>query len=549
MHRNGKKKEILICVLVVAAVLLITGSDAKADFRYGTPTNLGPAVNSSHWDNDPIVSADGLSLFFDSRRPGGQGGFDIWVTTRETVQDPWGPPVNLGPTINSAAAEASGGISPDGLEFYFVSNRAGGSGSYDIWVTTRETTQTPWTSPVNLGSTVNSPAGDFAPRISTDGLSLFFNASRPDGYGSGDLWVSTRTSRSDAWAEPVNLGSAVNSSFLDYTPAPSSDGRLLFFSSNRPSAYGDWTLWVTERATRNDDWGTAINLGPTINSSSDQENPYISSDGSTLYFASTRPGGSGDVDLWQVSIDPVVDFTGDFRVDIEDLLILIENWGTDEPLCDMGPMPWGDGVIDAADLEVLMSYWGQDDTLIAHWKLDETGGDIAYDSAGENHAAAMGEPMWQRENGQIDGALEFDGIDDYLAAPFILDPVQQPFSVFAWVKAGRPGQTIMSQQGAFGAWLSVDATGALATGLTFPMPAVTSNVVITDDQWHRVGLVSDGAGMSLYVDDIEVIRTPTSPVLPATGGLQIGAGKNLEATAFWSDMIDDVRIYDRVVVP
>ena len=81
------------------------------------------------------------------------------------------------------------------------------------------------------------------------------------------------------------------------------------------------------------------------------------------------------------------------------------------------------------------------------------------------------------------------------------------------------------------------------------MPAVPSNVVVTDDQWHRVGLVSDGAGMSLYVDDIEVARTPTSPILPASSDLQIGAGKNLEPEAFWSGLIDDVRIYDRVIVP
>ena len=81
------------------------------------------------------------------------------------------------------------------------------------------------------------------------------------------------------------------------------------------------------------------------------------------------------------------------------------------------------------------------------------------------------------------------------------------------------------------------------------MPAVTSNVVVTDDQWHRVGLVSDGAGMSLYVDNVEVARTPTSPILPANGDLQIGAGKNLEPDAFWEGLIDDVRVYDRVVVP
>jgi len=81
------------------------------------------------------------------------------------------------------------------------------------------------------------------------------------------------------------------------------------------------------------------------------------------------------------------------------------------------------------------------------------------------------------------------------------------------------------------------------------MPPVASDTVITDDQWHRVGLVSDGKGMSLYVDDIEVARSDTSPILPANGDLQIGVGMILDPSSLWSGMIDDVRIYDRVVVP
>ena len=161
----------------------------------------------------------------------------------------------------------------------------------------------------------------------------------------------------------------------------------------------------------------------------------------------------------------------------------------------------------------------------------------------------MGNALWQPAGGQIEGALQFDGVDDYLAAPFILDPTKQPFSVYVWIKGGQPGQTILSQPGAFGAWLSVDPVGALATGLTFPLPAVTSDTVITDDQWHYIGVVSDGSGMSLYVDDAEVARSDTSPVLPAQSNLQIGAGTNLEPDAFWSGLIDDLRINSRVIVP
>jgi hypothetical protein len=88
--------------------------------------------------------------------------------------------------------------------------------------------------------------------------------------------------------------------------------------------------------------------------------PCISPDGSTLIFASDRPGGLGAFDLWQVQILPNVDFNGDGTVDIKDLEILVEYWGQNEPPVDIAPRPFGDGVVDVKDLEVLMNYWGQD---------------------------------------------------------------------------------------------------------------------------------------------------------------------------------------------
>jgi len=244
------------------------------------------------------------------------------------------------------------------------------------------------------------------------------------------------------------------------------------------------------------------------------------------------------------------DLNGDGVVDSADMHILVDYWGRDEPSCDLVPIPLGDGIIDIQDLIVLSEYMEDVDTrLIAHWRLDEETWGIAHDSATDNDGILQGDPIWLPNDGKLNGALKLDGIDDYLITPFILDPTKRPFSVYAWIKGGQPGQTIISQKGGFGAWLSVDSAGALATGLTFPMPAVTSNFVVTDDQWHRVGLVSDGSGMSLYVDDIEVARRDLSPILPANGDLQIGAGKNLEPGSFWEGLIDDVRTYDRAVKP
>ena len=99
-----------------------------------------------------------------------------------------------------------------------------------------------------------------------------------------------------------------------------------------------------------------MNLGPEVNSSSSEGNPGISANGSTLYFASNRSGGSGGVDIWQAPILPIVDLNADGIVDSADLTIIVDHWGTDEPLCDIGPMPWGDGIVDVQDLIVLAEH-------------------------------------------------------------------------------------------------------------------------------------------------------------------------------------------------
>jgi hypothetical protein len=152
------------------------------------PVNLGSAVNSSVHDAGPSISADGLTLFFNSPRPGGFGGADLWMTTRASHSSPWEPPVNLGPTVNSSYGEWGLSVSADGLTLFFVSNRPGGLGGHDLWMTTRSSVADPWEPPVNLGPTVNSSAGEAGPGISADGLTLFFHSDRPGGYGDWDLW-------------------------------------------------------------------------------------------------------------------------------------------------------------------------------------------------------------------------------------------------------------------------------------------------------------------------------------------------------------------------
>jgi Tol biopolymer transport system component len=265
----------------------------------------------------------------------------------------WGTAVPLPPPVNSEFGDSGPCISADGLSLYFASDRPGTHGSYDIWVTTRPALSDPWGEPINLGLTVNSEAYDNHPSISTDGLTLYFDSRRTGGLGSDDIWVTTRTTTNDPWGEPVNLGPTINTNNIDLSPNISSESLTFFFDTRIP----DRDIWMTTRRTSDDDWGSPVNLGPPVNTSDDDTDPSICVDGSMLYFASYRPGGVGRQDLWQVSIEPVVDLNGDGLVDCADMSMMVDHWGEDYPLCDIGPMPWGDGIVDVQDLIVLSGYF------------------------------------------------------------------------------------------------------------------------------------------------------------------------------------------------
>jgi len=555
MFWNRKTKWNLRTTLTAIAILLVMGiGNAKADFIFGTPTNLGPKVNSSKDDPSPSISADGLELYFESQRSGSYGSMDIWVTTRANIDDEWGEATNLGSTINSSGWEGGPCIFPDGLTLYFVNERDG------IVVTRRATRSDNWGSPVALGPPINPipPNDSVFMAISFDGLELYIGGyivPRPGGFGRSDLWMSTRSDVSDVWDPPLNLGPTVNSSYHDRFPSISADGLTLFFNSNRPGGQGSQDIWVTTRVTKDDDWGTPVNLGPIVNSSYLDEGPCISADGRTLYFNSTRPGAStyrnDRWDLWQTRIEPVVDFNGDGIVDVKDVVILTDHWGENYSLCDIGPTPLGDGIVDVQDLEVLTKYIEPiDRTLIAHWTLDESEGATALDSAGGNLGYVMGDPVWQPDTGQVDGAIQLDGVDDVIVAGPPLNPADGPLSVLAWVKGGAPGQSIISEPSGPD-WLSLDPlTGHLMTELTSGGRSATplqSQAVITDGNWHRIGFVWDGSSRIIYVDGVAVAQD-TQDALENTGnGFYIGTGKDMAAGTFFWGLIDDVRIYNRAL--
>ena len=159
-----------------------------------------------------------------------------------------------------------------------------------------------WNAPAQVGPNVNSSSADHAPYISSDGLTLYFASNRAGGSGTTDLWQATRASLTSPWTTPTNLGPLVNRAYVDQGPSVSPDGLMLFFSSDRPGGFGGYDIWMSTRTSQNDPWGAPVNLGPSVNTSSNDGGTSMSSDETTLYFDSNRPGGSGGYDLWQVSV-------------------------------------------------------------------------------------------------------------------------------------------------------------------------------------------------------------------------------------------------------
>ena len=196
------------------------------------------------------------------------------------------------PTFNGPTLDGCPFISPDAKTFYMASDRPGGFGGIDIWVSARERAGDPWGAPVNLGATINSSSNDFCPTIARDGKTFYFVSNRP-GFCGGDDVFSSRL-RPDGWDEPVNLGcdsaGGPNSSGNEAGPFPLSEphaGPVLYFSSTR-SGSGD--LYRSE--SHGGAFGPAALIEELSSAAAVDGQPNLRRDGLEIFFFSNRPGSS-----------------------------------------------------------------------------------------------------------------------------------------------------------------------------------------------------------------------------------------------------------------
>jgi len=276
-----------------AAILQLVGSRESRD-----------VINSAANEQHPAISPDGLSLYFSSDRPGGAGGFDLWVAHRAGPMAAWQSPVAVA-ALNSSSSEFAPAFDPSGHWLFFGSERNGGCGGRDLWLTYRADRKDDfgWKAPIDLGCGLSWPGFDDGPTYFREksGLGvLFFISDRPGSLGARDVWmVSHRDGGS--FGAPVNV-SELNSVADDSRPVVRSDGLEFFFTSQRVGSVPQGLtpssdLWTSTRSSTSQSWSAPFNLSP-LNTSATEAAPALSADGLTLFFHSNRPGGQGGLDLW-----------------------------------------------------------------------------------------------------------------------------------------------------------------------------------------------------------------------------------------------------------
>src|SRR5262245_46699796 len=289
-------------VVAILSFLPVTPSSmtAQPSFTDWGPPHLVPVVNSTANDAGPALSKNGLSLYFGSNRTGGLGQGDIWVSHRESEDEPWGPPANLA-VVNSTADDATPNLSRDGHWLYFMSRRPGslanpmGIVSFDIWVSYREHVHDDfnWQPPVHLDSAVNSNSFDQNPFFfDNDDVGvpqLFFTRTTP--ITGNDIFVSNLLP-DGTFGSPV-LVLELNSALSDAGATVRFDGLEVVFYSRRAGGLGNSDLWTATRNTVFDPWSTPTNLGAVVNTVDLEFDPHLDSSREALYFGSTRPGVGG----------------------------------------------------------------------------------------------------------------------------------------------------------------------------------------------------------------------------------------------------------------
>jgi OOP family OmpA-OmpF porin len=258
--------------------------------------NIGENINTSNQEIVPRISSDGNTLYFLSEdRTGGVGGEDIWYCEKKP-DGTWGEAKNLY-QLNTTSHEGILSISPDGNVAIVFGNYQGSFGGGDLFYAVK--TPNGWTFPCNLGGTINTKGWESLAALAPDGKTLIFSSSsRTDGKGGSDLYVTTLTEK--GWTTPKNLGATINTSMAEAYPYISADGKTMYFTSTGHFGFGGNDLFVSRRLDDSwTNWSEPENLGRYINTLSDDQDFSIPGSGIKGYMVrNDMPDGFGGSDIY-----------------------------------------------------------------------------------------------------------------------------------------------------------------------------------------------------------------------------------------------------------
>ncbi len=260
------------------------------------PKNLGPNINTRYDEYWPSLSADEKMLVYtkllpiDKSNPAFHGNRQEDLYFSRFEDGGWQAAKDVGPPLNTPDNEGAQSISGNGLLMVFTGcMRSDGYGLCDLYFS--ENRNGVWTIPRNVGPPVNTRYSEKQPALSSDGRILYFSSDRPGGLGKYDLWMSFRA-EDGSWSEPANMGDSINSKGFDQSPFIHPDNKTLYFSSTGWPGMGKYDIFLS-RKTSDSTWSEPVNLGFPINTHHSEQGLIVNSGADVAYFSSNRLSGKG----------------------------------------------------------------------------------------------------------------------------------------------------------------------------------------------------------------------------------------------------------------
>jgi len=269
-----------------------------------TIENMGDSINSEYADYGAVVSVDESMMIFTSRRAGSTGGEktvddqfyeDIYVSYKKR-DGSWTTAANIGPPINSNNNEATVSLSTDGQQLFVYRDSNGG----DIYYSTLDGDK--WTPLLPLGSDINTKYWETHATLSADGNTIYFVSDRPGGFGGRDIYRCVKLPNGQ-WSLALNLGPTINTAYDEDSPFIHPDGVTLYFSSSGHKGMGGFDIFSSSKNNEEGKWSTPVNLGYPINTADDDLFYVPTADGHHAYYASAKPGGKGDKDIYRITLE------------------------------------------------------------------------------------------------------------------------------------------------------------------------------------------------------------------------------------------------------